>query len=74
LLSRLLVRPIRRLEAGTARISAGDYEVTVPVKNARRTRRSHWAFNEMSHNLKVKEELLNEQRREIDRLLLSLMP
>ncbi|MCV7076615.1 HAMP domain-containing protein, partial [Mycobacterium szulgai] len=32
LLSRLLVRPIRRLEAGTARISAGDYEVTVPVK------------------------------------------
>ena len=32
------------------------------------------AFNEMSRNLAIKEELLNEQRRENDRLLLSLMP
>ncbi|ORA19551.1 adenylate/guanylate cyclase domain-containing protein [Mycobacterium angelicum] len=74
LLSRLLVRPIRRLEAGTARISAGDYEVTVPVKTRDELGDLTGAFNEMSHNLKVKEELLNEQRREIDRLLLSLMP
>jgi len=32
------------------------------------------AFNEMSRNLQIKEELLNEQRRENDRVLLSLMP
>ncbi|MGB8387059.1 adenylate/guanylate cyclase domain-containing protein, partial [Mycobacterium sp.] len=32
------------------------------------------AFNEMSRNLAIKEELLNEQRRENDRLLLALMP
>ena len=32
------------------------------------------AFNEMSRNLEIKEELLTEQRKENDRLLLSLMP
>lgn len=32
------------------------------------------AFNEMSRNLAIKEELLNEQRRENDRLMLALMP
>lgn len=73
-LAKLLVRPIRRLEAGTEKISAGDYEVTVPVKTRDELGDLTAAFNEMSHNLKVKEQLLNEQRREIDRLLLSLMP
>jgi class 3 adenylate cyclase len=32
------------------------------------------AFNEMSRSLQIKEELLTEQRKENDRLLLSLMP
>ena len=32
------------------------------------------AFNDMSRNLAIKEELLAEQRRENDRLMLSLMP
>ena len=32
------------------------------------------AFNEMSRNLQIKEDLLTEQRKENDRLLLSLMP
>ena len=32
------------------------------------------AFNDMSRNLAIKEELLTEQRRENDRLMLSLMP
>nr|WP_085105010.1 adenylate/guanylate cyclase domain-containing protein [Mycobacterium gastri] len=74
LLAKLLVRPIRRLEAGTERISAGDYEVTVPVRSRDELGDLTAAFNEMSRNLKIKEELLNEQRKENDRLLLSLMP
>lgn len=74
LLAKLLVRPIRRLEAGTARISAGDYEVTVPVRSRDELGDLTAAFNEMSRNLEIKEELLNEQRKENDRLLLSLMP
>ncbi len=74
LLAKLLVRPIRRLEAGTEKISSGDYEVTVPVRSHDELGDLTAAFNEMSRNLKTKEEQLNEQRRENDRLLLSLMP
>nr|WP_232022138.1 adenylate/guanylate cyclase domain-containing protein [Mycobacterium basiliense] len=73
-LAQLMVRPIRRLEAGTEKISSGDYEVTVPVKSRDELGDLTAAFNEMSRNLKIKEELLNEQRRENDRLLRSLMP
>ena len=40
LLARLFVRPIRRLEAGAQRISAGDYDVSRPGAVARRIRRS----------------------------------
>ncbi len=74
LLARLFVRPIRRLEAGAQRISGGDYDVTLPVVTRDEFGDLTVAFNEMSRNLNIKEELLNEQRRENDRLLLSLMP
>ncbi|HUL98428.1 MAG TPA: adenylate/guanylate cyclase domain-containing protein, partial [Mycobacterium sp.] len=68
------VRPIRRLEAGAQKISAGDYDIAVPVESRDEFGDLTQAFNEMSRNLGIKEELLNEQRRENDRLLLSLMP
>ena len=74
LLARLFVRPIRRLEAGAQQISAGDYHVTLPVQSRDEFGDLTVAFNEMSRNLAIKEELLTEQRRENDRLLLSLMP
>jgi class 3 adenylate cyclase len=74
LLARILVRPIRRLEAGTNKISSGDYDVMIPVTTGDEIGDLTVAFNEMSRNLKIKDELLNEQRRENDRLLLSLMP
>src|SRR6185369_1385119 len=74
LLARLFVRPIRRLEAGAQQISAGDYQVTLPVKSRDEFGDLTVAFNDMSRNLAIKEDLLNEQRRENDRLLLSLMP
>ncbi|HEU0189758.1 MAG TPA: adenylate/guanylate cyclase domain-containing protein [Mycobacterium sp.] len=74
LLARAFVRPIRRLDEGTNRISAGDYDVTIPVTSRDEIGDLTVAFNEMSRNLRVKEELLNEQRAENDRLLLSLMP
>ncbi|SON61585.1 Adenylate cyclase [Mycobacterium simulans] len=74
LLAKLLVRPIRRLEAGTEKISSGDYEVTVPVSSRDELGDLTAAFNEMSRNLKIKEDQLNEQRSENSRLLLSLMP
>jgi class 3 adenylate cyclase len=74
LLARLFVRPIRRLESGAQRISSGEYGVSLPVQSRDEFGDLTVAFNEMSRNLAIKEQLLTEQRRENDRLLLSLMP
>jgi class 3 adenylate cyclase len=74
LLARFFVRPIRRLEAGAQQISAGDYRVTLPVESRDEFGDLTVAFNDMSRNLAIKEDLLTEQRRENDRLMLSLMP
>ena len=74
LLARLFVRPIRRLESGAQQISSGDYGVTIPVVSRDEFGDLTVAFNDMSRNLAIKEDLLNEQRRENDRIMLSLMP
>ena len=74
LLARLFVRPIRRLEAGAQQISSGDYGATLPVVSRDEFGDLTVAFNDMSRNLAIKEDLLNEQRQENDRLMLSLMP
>ncbi|WP_264916389.1 adenylate/guanylate cyclase domain-containing protein, partial [Mycobacterium kiyosense] len=74
LVAQAAVRPVRRLEKGTQQISSGDYEVNIPVTSRDEIGDLTVAFNEMSRNLAIKEELLNEQRRENDRMLLALMP
>jgi class 3 adenylate cyclase len=72
--SRLFVRPIKRLEAGAEKVSTGDYDVRIPEDTNDEFGDLTVAFNEMSRNLAVKHQLLNEQRAENDRLLTSLMP
>jgi class 3 adenylate cyclase len=74
LIARLFVGPVRRLQSGAQEISAGNYDVTIPVTTRDEIGDLTVAFNEMSRNLQIKEELLTEQRKENDRLLLSLMP
>jgi class 3 adenylate cyclase len=74
LVAQVFVRPIRRLQAGAQQISAGNYEVVIPVTTRDETGDLTSAFNEMSRSLQIKEELINEQRKENNRLLLSLMP
>jgi class 3 adenylate cyclase len=74
LIARLFVGPVRRLQAGAQEISAGNYDVTIPVTTRDEVGDLTVAFNEMSRNLQIKEELLTEQRKENDRLLFSLMP
>ncbi len=74
LLARLFVKPIHRLEAGARRIGAGDYDSVIPVESRDEFGDLTKSFNEMSRSLRVKDDLLAEQRRENDRLLLSLMP
>lgn len=68
------MRPVRRLEEGTQKISSGDYDINIPVTSRDEIGDLTAAFNEMSRNLAIKEELLNEQRNENNRLLLTLMP
>ncbi len=74
LIARLFVGPVRRLQAGAQKISAGNYDLTMPVTTRDEIGDLTVAFNEMSRNLQIKEDLLTEQRKENDRLLLSLMP
>ena len=74
LLAQIFVRPIRRLEEGAQRISAGDYDVAIPVNSRDEIGDLTVAFNEMGRSLTVKEDLINQQRREADELLKSLMP
>jgi class 3 adenylate cyclase len=74
LAAQVFVRPIRRLEAGTQEISAGNYDVAIPVKSHDEFGQLTEAFNDMSRSLQIKDDLLTEQRKENDRLLASLMP
>ena len=55
-------------------ISSGAYGTTIPVASRDEFGDLTVAFNDMSRNLAIKEDLLNEQRRENDRFMLSLMP
>jgi class 3 adenylate cyclase len=72
--AKFFVRPIKRLEQGAEQISTGDYNVTLPVDSNDEFGDLTLAFNDMSRNLAIKDQLLSEQRAENDRLLLSLMP
>jgi class 3 adenylate cyclase len=74
LVAQVFVRPIRRLQAGAQAISGGSYDIAIPVTTRDEIGDLTVAFNEMSRNLEIKEDLLTEQRKENDRLLLSLMP
>lgn len=73
-LARRFVRPIKRLEEGSRQISAGDYGVVLPLRSLDEFGDLTVAFNEMSRNLSLHEQLLVEQREENTKLLLSLMP
>ena len=74
ILAQVFLRPIRRLEAGVQRVSAGDYEVDIPVETRDEIGDLTGMFNTMSRSLSLKEDLLKQQRGEIRRLLHSLMP
>ncbi len=74
ILAQVFLRPIRRLEAGVQRISAGDYQVAIPVETRDEIGDLTGMFNEMSRSLSVKEDLLTEQRTQIRQLLRTLMP
>ncbi|OBY31555.1 cyclase [Mycolicibacter kumamotonensis] len=74
LLARLFLRPIRRLQYAAQRISAGDYSAAISTRTDDEIGDLTMAFNDMSRSLRTKEALLDEQRKQNDELLLSLMP
>lgn len=74
LFSRIFTRPLTRLADAVRRVSGGERGVAVPVTTKDEIGDLGAAFNDMSNALEVKQELLDEQRRENDQLLASLMP
>lgn len=74
LLARRFVRPIKRLEAGAHRITAGDYGAVLPLRSLDEFGDLTVAFNQMSNSLALHQRLLEEQRAENEKLLLALMP
>lgn len=74
LFSRILTRPIKTLAAAVRRVAGGELGVTVPVTARDEIGDLASAFNDMSGSLQTKQRLIEEQRRENDQLLASLMP
>lgn len=74
LLAQTFVRPLRRLVTGVRRVAGGDYDIRVDAYSNDEFGDLANAFNDMARSLRTKQELLDDQQRENDRLLLSLMP
>ncbi|WP_022890484.1 adenylate/guanylate cyclase domain-containing protein [Agromyces italicus] len=74
LLAQVFTRPIRRLADAVRRVAGGDLSVQVPAGSRDEFGDLGNAFNDMSSSLRVKQELLDEQRVENERLLHTLMP
>jgi class 3 adenylate cyclase len=73
-LAQFLVRPLRRLQVAAERIAAGETGVQVDAGSTNELSRLATAFNDMSRSLQIKADLIDEQQKENERLLLSLMP
>lgn len=72
--SRILTRPVRALADAVRRVSGGELGVNVAVNSRDEFGELASAFNDMSASLQTKQELIDEQRKENDKLLASLMP
>ena len=72
--SRILTRPVKKLVAAVQRVSSGELGISVPVISADEFGELASSFNDMSSSLQTKQRLIDEQRRENDALLASLMP
>lgn len=72
--SRILTRPVKKLVAAVQRVSSGELGISVPVTSADEFGELASSFNDMSSSLQTKQRLIDEQRRENDALLTSLMP
>lgn len=74
LLAQVFTRPIRNLVAAVRRVAGGDLAVQVPQGSRDEFGDLGNAFNDMASSLRIKQELIDEQRVENEKLLHTLMP
>ena len=74
LLARAFTRPVDRLLGGVRKVAAGDLDAKVEVRGTDEFADLGTAFNDMGSSLSTKQELLDAQMLENDRMLASLMP
>jgi class 3 adenylate cyclase len=72
--SHLLTRPLRRLTEGAVRLGAGETGVKVAVTSKDEFGELATVFNSMAENIKAQTDLLEEQVRENQELLLNILP
>jgi len=73
-LAQVFTRPLRRLVTGVQGVATGDLGAQVVVRTHDEIGDLTVAFNDMSRSLQVKNDLLEQQQEENQKLLLSLMP
>lgn len=74
LLAQVFSRPVRRLVEATRRVAGGDLAVQVPAGSHDEFGDLGSAFNDMASSLRIKQDIIDQQRSENERLLLTLMP
>ena len=74
LLAQVFTRPINRLVAAVRRVAGGDLAVEVPHGSRDEIGDLGTAFNDMASSLRVKQELIDVQQVENEKLMHTLMP
>ncbi|AZS36007.1 Adenylate cyclase [Microbacterium lemovicicum] len=74
LLAQVFTRPIKKLVDAVRRVSGGELAVSVPVSSRDEIGDLGTAFNDMASSLRVKQELIDAQHTENEKLMLTLMP
>ncbi|MET0966766.1 MAG: adenylate/guanylate cyclase domain-containing protein [Nakamurella sp.] len=74
LFAQVFTRPVRGLVDAVRRVAGGDLAVQVPAGSRDEFGDLGSAFNDMATSLRVKQELIDQQRIENEKLLHTLMP
>ncbi|MFJ4998760.1 adenylate/guanylate cyclase domain-containing protein [Microbacterium sp. NPDC088619] len=74
LLAQVFTCPVHRLVGAVHRVAEGDLDVQVPQGSRDEFGDLGSAFNDMASSLRIKQELIDEQQAENEKLLLTLMP
>lgn len=73
-LAQIFIRPLRRLKIAANRIAGGEEGVQVDAGSSDELADVATAFNDMSRSLQVKSQLIEQQERANEALILSFMP